>query len=60
MPGATETKFFERADMLDTNVGQAEKDDPSEVAQVGFEAIMRGMAMLSVGGRTRFKQHSQT
>ena len=29
MPGATETEFFERADMLDTKVGQAKKDDPA-------------------------------
>ena len=27
MPGATETEFFERADMTDTKVGQAKKDD---------------------------------
>jgi short-subunit dehydrogenase len=40
MPGATETKFFERADMLDTNVGQSKKDDPADVAQVGFDAMM--------------------
>ena len=33
MPGATETDFFERADMLDTKVGQAKKDDPADVAQ---------------------------
>ena len=42
MPGATETDFFERADMLDTKVGQSEKDDPSDVARVGFDAMMRG------------------
>jgi short-subunit dehydrogenase len=42
MPGATDTRFFERADMLDTNVGRAEKDDPAEVAKVGYEAMMRG------------------
>jgi short-subunit dehydrogenase len=42
MPGATETPFFERADMLDTKVGQQEKDDPADVARVGFEAMMRG------------------
>ena len=33
MPGATETEFFERADMLDTKVGQAKKDDPADVAE---------------------------
>jgi short-subunit dehydrogenase len=42
MPGPTETDFFERADMLDTAVGQSEKDDPADVARVGFDAMMRG------------------
>ena len=30
MPGATETDFFERAEMLDTQVGQSTKDDPAD------------------------------
>jgi uncharacterized protein len=42
MPGATETEFFERAEMLDTKVGQAEKDDPADVAKTGFDAMMEG------------------
>jgi uncharacterized protein len=42
MPGPTETDFFERADMLDTKVGSAEKDDPADVARMGFEALMEG------------------
>ncbi len=42
MPGATETKFFERADMLDTKIGQGKKDDPADVAATGFKAMMRG------------------
>src|SRR4051812_26317218 len=42
MPGATETDFFERADMLDTKVGQGNKDDSADVARVGFDAMMRG------------------
>jgi uncharacterized protein len=42
MPGATETEFFERADMLDTKVGQSKKDDPADVARIGFDAMMRG------------------
>jgi short-subunit dehydrogenase len=41
-PGATDTNFFARADMLDTEVGQAEKDDPALVAKRGFEAMMAG------------------
>jgi short-subunit dehydrogenase len=42
MPGPTETEFFERADMLDTRVGAADKDDPADVARDGFEALMAG------------------
>ena len=42
MPGATETEFFERADMLDTKVGQGKKDDPADVAATGFKAMMKG------------------
>ena len=42
MPGATETRFFERAGMLDTKVGAGKKDDPADVAKAGFEAMLRG------------------
>ena len=42
MPGATETEFFERADMLDTKIGQSKKDDPADVARTGFKAMMNG------------------
>jgi uncharacterized protein len=41
-PGATDTDFFERADMENTRVGQGKKDDPAEVAKQGFEAMMKG------------------
>jgi short-subunit dehydrogenase len=42
MPGPTDTEFFERADMLDTKVGQQKKDDPADVAKTGFDAMMKG------------------
>ena len=42
MPSATETEFFRRAEMLDTNVGTADKADAASVARVGFNASMRG------------------
>ena len=32
MPGATETEFFKRAEMMDTKVGTTEKDDAADVA----------------------------
>ena len=42
MPGATETEFFRRADMLDTKIGAGKKDDPADVAKTGFDAMMKG------------------
>ncbi|MEE2031969.1 SDR family NAD(P)-dependent oxidoreductase [Rhodococcus chondri] len=42
LPGATDTRFFERAHMLDTVLGQGPKDDPAAVAKDGYEALMRG------------------
>jgi uncharacterized protein len=49
-PGATDTPFFERADLMDTKVGQAEKDDPALVAKRGFEAMMDGKDSVLGGG----------
>src|SRR5687768_3758382 len=54
MPGATETEFFERADMLDTQVGQDKKDDPADVAKVGFDAMMRGDGDVVSGWKNKF------
>ena len=42
MPGPTDTEFFHRAGMDDTNVGTSEKDDPAAVAKTGWEALMSG------------------
>jgi len=55
MPGATETDFFERADMLDTKVGQSKKDDPAEVAKIGFEALLRGEADVVTGWQNKLR-----
>lgn len=55
MPGATETEFFDRADMLDTKVGQAEKDDPRMVAKVGFDAIMAGEGDVVSGWKNKLQ-----
>jgi short-subunit dehydrogenase len=54
MPGATETEFFERAGMEDTQVGQDKKDDPAYVAQVGFDAMMRGDGDVVSGWKNKF------
>jgi short-subunit dehydrogenase len=55
MPGATETEFFARADMLDTKVGQEEKDDPAEVAKTGFEAMMQGEGDVVTGWKNKLQ-----
>lgn len=49
MPGPTDTEFFERADMLDTPVGEGRKDDPAEVARQGYEALMDGKERVVAG-----------
>jgi short-subunit dehydrogenase len=41
-PGATETEFFERADLMDTKVGTMEKDDPADVAKTGYQGMLKG------------------
>lgn len=53
-PGATDTNFFQRADLLDTKVGQADKDDPALVARNGFEAMMAGKDSV-LGGSFKSK-----
>jgi uncharacterized protein len=42
MPGAAETDFFEYPDMIETRVGEARRNDPADIAKIGFEAMMRG------------------
>lgn len=55
MPGPTETRFFERADMLDTKVGQDEKDDPADVAKAGFEAMIEGREQVVAGWKNKLQ-----
>jgi short-subunit dehydrogenase len=55
-PGATDTEFFERADLMDTKVGQAKKDDPALVAKQGFKAMMDGKDSVAGGSfKTRME-----
>lgn len=53
MPGATETDFFRRADMLDTAVGAADKDNAGEVAQLGFDAMISGEGDVVTGWKNK-------
>jgi short-subunit dehydrogenase len=54
MPGATQTDFFERADMLDTKVGQDPKD-PADVTRVGLDAMMRGDGDVVSGWKNKLQ-----
>lgn len=53
MPGATDTEFFERADMLDTPVGRSRKDEPAFVAKIGFDALMNGEGDVVSGWKNK-------
>ncbi len=55
MPGATETEFFERADMMDTKVGTAKKDDAAMVAAKGFAAMMKGEGDVVTGWHNKLQ-----
>jgi len=55
MPGATETDFFERADMLDTKVGTQKKQAADEVAKSGFDAMMRGDGDVVTGWNNKLQ-----
>jgi short-subunit dehydrogenase len=55
MPGATETEFFERADMMDTKVGTAPKDDAADVAKNGFDAMMKGEGDIVSGWQNKLR-----
>lgn len=48
-PGVTDTEFFKRADMLDTNAGQGSKADPAKVAADGYKALLAGDEQITSG-----------
>jgi short-subunit dehydrogenase len=55
MPGATETEFFARGDMLDTKVGSQEKADPAKVAKDGWDALMKGEGSVVSGWKNKLQ-----
>lgn len=54
-PGATETEFFHRAELDDTNVGQAKKDDPADVAKAGWDAMKSGDEAVIYGLKNKMQ-----
>ena len=55
MPGATDTHFFERADMMDTKVGTEEKADPADVAKAGWDAMKEGEDKVVAGMKNKMQ-----
>jgi short-subunit dehydrogenase len=56
MPGATDTDFFARADLLDTKIGTDEhKADPADVAKTGFEAMEKGEPGVVAGASNKLR-----
>ena len=55
MPGATETEFFERADLMDTKIGTEKKMDPAEVARQGYDAMLEGRGEVITGWQNKMQ-----
>ncbi|MES2663427.1 MAG: SDR family NAD(P)-dependent oxidoreductase [Pseudomonadota bacterium] len=48
-PGATDTEFFDKAELQNSLNGKFPKDDPAQVAEDGFNALMSGKANVIAG-----------
>lgn len=48
-PGATDTDFFNKADMQESRILDTKLSDPAEVARQGYEALMKGDDKIVVG-----------
>lgn len=56
LPGATDTDFFNKADMQESKIAQEEKlDDPADVAKDGYEAMMKGDDKVISGWKNKIQ-----
>lgn len=56
LPGATDTDFFNKADMQDAkNVKEGSLADPADVAKDGYEALMKGDDMVISGLKNKIQ-----
>jgi short-subunit dehydrogenase len=54
IPGATDTDFFNKAQMLESKLVQEGKlDDPKKVASDGYKAMMKGKDKVISGGKSK-------
>lgn len=56
LPGATDTDFFNKADMQRSKIVQEEKlDDPAKVAEDGYQAMMKGEDKVISGWKNKMQ-----
>ena len=56
IPGPVDTEFFDRADMMDTDVGTSgNKSDPAKVAKDGWGAMMAGKHSIVSGWKNKLQ-----
>lgn len=55
LSGATDTKFFARAGMLEAQGDAQEQADPIDVAETGFEAMMKGEPSVVHGLKNKLR-----
>ena len=56
MPGPVDTEFFDRAHMLDTDVGtDPKKSDPADVAKDGWDALFAGKGSIVSGLKNKLQ-----
>ncbi len=53
LPGATDTDFFNKAEMLDSKILDTDLADPAQVASDGFDALMEGDDMIVSGFKNK-------
>jgi len=53
LPGATDTDFFNKAEMQDSKILDSELADPAQVASDGFKALMDGDDMVISGFKNK-------
>lgn len=53
MPGPTETEFFRRAEMEETEAGRSKKASPAQVARDGLDALFEGRTEIVSGWQNK-------
>jgi len=55
LPGATETDFFNKAQMQNSKIMQEDMSDPADVAKDGYDALMAGKDMIISGMKNKMQ-----